>query len=241
MVATASRPSLTTRTTTTSATTHAWHGYAMWIGAAAVLGFAVSFVFSGFLEIPRHWFLLLYAVVIVPFLVAYIRWTGIDVPAALRHRWRIGLSGAVVIGAFTVFRMLQEDASPRPAGLELVGDILWLGVVYGAIDALLLSVLPVSAAWLALKSLGKTATWQGKIGTALVALLASIVVTTAYHAGFTEYRDSNMAGPVIGNSIFSLGYLLTANPITAVFAHIAMHIASVWHGINTTVTLPPHY
>ena len=45
----------------------------------------------------------------------------------------------------------------------------------------------------------------------------------------------------IGNSIFSLGFLLTANPLTAVLAHIAMHIASVFHGIDTTVTLPPHY
>jgi 5,10-methylenetetrahydromethanopterin reductase len=29
--------------------------------------------------------------------------------------------------------------------------------------------------------------------------------------------------------------------ITAIIAHIALHVASVWHGIDTTVSLPPHY
>jgi hypothetical protein len=218
-----------------------WQGYALWIGAAAVLSFAVSFVFSGLLEIPRSWYLLAYVGAIVPFLVAYFRWTGIDIPAALKHHWLLGLAGGAVFGTFVIFRMLQEDASPRPEGLRLIGDLLWLGVVYGAVDALLLSVLPVSAAWLALKSLGKTATWKGKLGTAVVAMLASLLVTVVYHFGYTECRGSDMANPVVGNSIFSFSFLLTANPLTAVIAHIAMHVASVIHGVNTTVTLPPHY
>jgi hypothetical protein len=241
MVATTPRLLRTTDAAPIPTTRHAVHDYVLWIGAAAALGFAVSFIFSGLLEMPRSWFLLFYVGASAPFLIAYFRWTGVDIPRALRHHWRIGTIGAVVIGAFTVFRMLQEDASPRPEGLALVGDILWLGVVYGAVDALLLSVLPVSAVWLAMKSLGRTSTWKQKIFTGVVAMLASIVVTTAYHLGFAEYRDSTLASPMIGNSIFSLGYLLTANPITAVFAHIAMHIASVIHGIDTTVTLPPHY
>jgi hypothetical protein len=39
----------------------------------------------------------------------------------------------------------------------------------------------------------------------------------------------------------SLGYLLTNNPITAVFSHIAMHVAGVLHGPATVAQLPPHY
>jgi hypothetical protein len=237
MVAKATRPYLTHGRTVEQQ----WVPYAAWIGAAALLGAGVSFVFSGLLEIPRNWYLLAYFGTTIPFLYAYFRWTRIDILAALKHHWVLGLIGAGAIGAFTVFRMLQEDASPRPEGLKLVGDILWLGVLYGAVDGLLLSVLPVSAAWLAMKSLGMTESWKGKVAAGVVALLASMVVATAYHIGYVEYRDADMANPVIGNSIFSLGFLLTANPITAVFAHIAMHIASVVHGIDTTVTLPPHY
>ncbi|WP_166179205.1 hypothetical protein [Rubrobacter tropicus] len=50
-----------------------------------------------------------------------------------------------------------------------------------------------------------------------------------------------MASPLIGNGIMTLGYLLTFNPLTAIGAHAALHVASVLHGVDTTVTLPPHY
>ncbi len=39
----------------------------------------------------------------------------------------------------------------------------------------------------------------------------------------------------------SLGYLLTMNPISAILSHIAMHVASVLHGLETMAQLPPHY
>jgi hypothetical protein len=39
----------------------------------------------------------------------------------------------------------------------------------------------------------------------------------------------------------SLGYILTNNPIAAVFSHIAMHTAGVLHGKATVIQLPPHY
>jgi hypothetical protein len=241
MVTTTRRPLVTAQPAAATRVHPLWQGYTLWIVGAAVLSFAVSFVFSGVLEIPRGWYLVAYVGVAVPFLYAYFRWTGIDIPAALKHHWLLGVGGAGIIGAFTVFRMLQEPASPRPEGLGLIGDILWLGVIYGAVDALLLSVLPVSAAWLALKSVGVTGSWKGKLAAGVVALLASLLVAVTYHFGYVEYRGTDMINPAIGNGIFSFGFLLTANPITAVAAHIAMHIASVWHGINSTVTLPPHY
>jgi len=50
-----------------------------------------------------------------------------------------------------------------------------------------------------------------------------------------------LIGPLIGNGVMSLATLLTINPIAAVGAHIAMHIAAVLHGIDTAVQLPPHY
>jgi hypothetical protein len=68
-----------------------------------------------------------------------------------------------------------------------------------------------------------------------------MVVTMAYHAGYAEFRGSDLGEPVVGNSVISVSYILTANPISAVIVHIAMHVASVLHGIDTTATLPPHY
>lgn len=50
-----------------------------------------------------------------------------------------------------------------------------------------------------------------------------------------------MAGPILGNAILTAAYLLTRNPLSTTLAHVAMHVASVLHGMETTIQLPPHY
>jgi hypothetical protein len=149
--------------------------------------------------------------------------------------------GAVVAGVFVVNNVLNQPASVRPSGLELVGAILWLGVVYGTTDALLLSILPLFATWQALSSLGWTHCTYGRIACGALALIASLAVAGAYHLGFPEFRSASVVSPIIGNGVMSLASLLTMNPIAAVGAHISMHIAAVLRGADTTLQLPPHY
>jgi hypothetical protein len=159
----------------------------------------------------------------------------------LRQHWVWGVVGAMVGGAFVVTNVLNQPASAAPSGLELVGAILWLGVVYGTTDALLLSVLPLFATWQALSSLGWTHRWYGRCVSGALALMASLAVAGAYHVGFPEFRGPGVAAPIIGNGVMSLASLVTMNPMAAVGSHVAMHIAAVLHGAETTVQLPPHY
>ena len=42
-----------------------------------------------------------------------------------------GISALIVLGT--------EDSTPHPDGLEFIGAIVWRGLVYGAVDGLLLS------------------------------------------------------------------------------------------------------
>jgi hypothetical protein len=218
-----------------------------WIAAAAVLGFTLTAIFAGWLRLPRSLFLVVYLVLVAPFLYAFVRWSNLSIFELIRHNWIWGLIGAVLVGAFLVRNILSQPASPHPQGLSLALDIAWLGIVYGALDALFLSVLPVLATWQAFSALGWTATVPGKIAVGAIALIASLLVTIAYHLGYPEYRTANggavsgVVGPSIGNGIMSIGYLLTNNPITAVFSHIAMHIAGVFQGPATVIQLPPHY
>jgi hypothetical protein len=114
-------------------------------------------------------------------------------------------------------------------------------VIYGLMDALLLSVLPVLATWQAFTVLEWTLTWPGKILVGALAILASLLVTIAYHLGYPEYHGKGLFGPVIGNTTMTLGYLLTTNPIAAMLSHVAMHIAGVLHGPASVIQLPPHY
>jgi len=102
-------------------------------------------------------------------------------------------------------------------------------------------VLPVLATWRAFSSHGWTGTLAGKIGVGALAVAASLIVATAYHIGYTEYRNGDIVNPIIGNGVMSVGYVLTSNPITVIASHIVMHVTAVLHGAETTVQLPLHY
>lgn len=216
--------------------------YLLWVPAAALLGFAIAAFFAGVLQLPRGIYLLPYVVLVSLFLYGFVRWSHIDVLDTLLRHWVWGLILAVPLGFFTVYNILSQPSSPRTEGLQLVFDLIWLGIVYGLIDALFLSVLPVLATWKAFAALGWTTHWWGKIVVSILAIFASILVTAAYHLGYPEYRVAGgLSGPLVGNTAMSLGYLVAGNPFTAMLSHMAMHIAGVLQGPASVLQLPPHY
>ena len=82
----------------------------------------------------------------------------------IRRHWLAGAILGAVIAAVVVFSAIAtQDASPRDHGLTFVWEIVWLGVVYGAADAMLLNIIPVYALWQASTELGHTRTLQGKV------------------------------------------------------------------------------
>lgn len=218
-----------------------WWAQFLWVLAAVILGFLVSAVFAGIFQLPRRWFVAVYAFLVSLFLYRYVRWSGVNVWAQVQQRWYWGLVGAAVTGAFIVSNVLSQPASPVPQGLDLIFDLVWLGLVYGLLDALLLSVMPVFAVWQAFSALGWTDSWPKRLVVGGVAVVASLLVTVAYHWGYPEFRGEQIIAPVVGNGVMSLAYLLTTNPLAAVISHIAMHVSAVLHGLNTAVQLPPHY
>ncbi len=218
-----------------------WYAYVAWIAAAALLGFIVSAVFAGLLHLSRSLYLIPYVVLSGLFVYAYARWSGLALGDLVRHHWVWGLVGGILLAAFTVNNVLSQPVSPRPQGLSLAFDLLWSGVVYGLMDALLLSVLPVLATWQAFSLLNWTGNWPGKILVGALAVVASLLVTAAYHLGYPEYRGGGLFGPAVGNTAMTLGYLVTNNPFAAIISHIAMHVAGVLHGPASVVQLPPHY
>ncbi len=213
-----------------------------WIVAAAVLGFAISAAGAGLFRLPRNVFLVVYVALAAPFLYAFVRWSHLSIGELIRHNWIWGVVGAALAGVFVVRNILSQPASPHSQGLALAFDIAWLGIVYGALDALFLSVLPVVATWQAFSALGWTQTLGGKVLVGVIALVASLFVTFAYHVGYPECRSATgIMGPSVGNGVMSLSYILTNNPISAVFSHISMHVAGVLQGPASVIQLPPHY
>jgi hypothetical protein len=148
----------------------------------------------------------------------------------LRRRWTWGVLGAVLVGAFMVWSILRQPASPGPEGLQLALALVWLGLVYGALEALFLNVMPVLSAWEAFVRLGATESWFGRLAAGVAGLLASLFVTAGYHLGYAEFRGPALIAPLFGNGVMTLGYLLTGSPLTAVGAHMALHVTAVVHG-----------
>lgn len=215
-------------------------GSVRWVLAAALVGLLSSAVFSGLLRLSRPWFVAAHATLTLALCLAYAWWERISIRTQFVRRRSAGLIGGLLVGALLARQVGGQPASPRAEDGALIGQLALFGVVYGAVDALLLSVLPVLALYGSrpasdLRTAGARFRW------ALVALLGSAVVTALYHAGFREFRGVELVQPVIGNSVITLAYLLTGNPWAPIVAHVVMHAAAVLHGMEFTMQLPPHY
>ena len=211
-----------------------------WILTAALVGFGSSSVLSGLLRLPRDWFVAGHALLAGALCLAYVWWEHVNVRTQFSRRKAPGLIGGVVFGALLARQVLAQPASPRADGGELLGQLAIFGVVYGVVDALLLSVLPVLAVY-GSRSAADLQSPGARLRWGMIALLASMVVTVAYHAGFPEFRGTQLLQPIIGNTVITLAYLLTGSPWAPVVAHVAMHGAAVIHGMSSTMQLPPHY
>ena len=210
-----------------------------WLALSCLIGFLVPAIFSMGFSWERSLFLVPYVTIITLFLVVYFRKQPISLKELLGP-WRMGIIAAAVATLFLIWKVQQYSPSTVAEGVQLALTLIWVGAIYGAIDGLLLNVLPVLIvyrAWPVEVNLSR----QKLIFRGLLALTASIVVTVAYHLGYTEFHGVSIFWVIIGNSIITSTYLLTGSPLSAIVTHVIMHIAAVLHGMETVLMLPPHY
>lgn len=210
-----------------------------WTALAAVTGFASSLLFSALLQWERPAFVAAWSVVALAVIGLYVRVERIHPLVQLERRWKTGLVAGLLVGALLWFQVTTQPPSPRSTGADLLAQLFGFGLVYGLVDAVMLSVLPILTLYgsrpaAELLSAGSRLRW------AVIGLAGSAVVAAAYHVGFVEFRGPSLAGPVIGTTIVSAGYLVSGSPITPILAHILMHVAAVLHGMDKTIQLPPH-
>lgn len=209
-----------------------------WIAGMALASFILTYSAVDRLRLPRDWFVLVHVVVTGALLATYAAKSRVS-RSELIGSWRHGSGGALVTGAFMVLFVLKGPDSPQPAGASLAWAIAWLGLVYGTIDALLLSVFPVVATQ---RMVGTDAWTQGRLhASSLIALGVSLLLVATYHIGFPEFRGPAMTSALIGNGIMTLSYLATRSALSPLFAHLALHIAAVVYGYSSALPAPPHY
>jgi hypothetical protein len=209
----------------------------IWYVAGAALAFAVPYVFSSVLDLHHDLYYLIYFAVMAAFLGAYITATRADVAGLFRRGWKVSLVLGVLASVFVVVNVLTRDATPRPSGAYFGFEVLWRGLAYGVVDALVLTAFPVLVAYRVLGD--KVTGWAKRAGFAALALALIWAITATYHLGYDQFRQDGVSQPEVGNTIISLPAILTTNPAGSVIAHAAMHITAVTHAYETEVFLPP--
>jgi hypothetical protein len=212
-----------------------------WLGGGLLLAFGIPFIFADTLDVPRDLYYAVYAAAVAAFFVLWAKTTGQELSEMFRRRWlltlALGLTGAAVLALVVLKR---EDATAGPDGMELIAAVLWRGVVYGAVDGLLLSVFPILAVFAIFAGTRARQRVSGKVAIGLAALVASLGMTAAYHLGYSDFRSEKVRQPVAADVLWSTPTLLTLNPIGAPIAHVGLHVTAVLHSYETDLFLPPH-
>ena len=158
-----------------------------------------------------------------------------------RRHWPWAIALGLVFGALLAFIVLGDPATSHPHGWAFAGAIAWRGVVYGALDGLLLSSFPIIATFAAFAGTPlRERSRRAIVGIAALALAVSLAFTAAYHLGYPDFRGSKLRKPIAGDVMWSAPTLLTLNPIGAPIAHIGLHVTAVVHSYDTPTYLPPH-
>ena len=214
----------------------------LWLAAGLALAFAIPFVFADLLAVPRDHYYAIYAVSVATFLLSWARRTRQDIRAVFRRNRRWAIVLGLAFAALMAFIVLRDPSTAHPHGWAFGAAILWRGVVYGAIDGLLLSSFPILATFAAFST--KPIRDRSRRAVAAIGALAiamSIAFTAVYHLGYPEFRGAKLKKPVAGDVMWSVPTLLTLNPVGAPIAHVGLHVAAVTHSYNTSTFLPPHH
>ena len=214
-----------------------WLRHITWYSFVAAVAFLVPFVGVSVLDLQHDLYYLVYFSTTAVLLLAYVRAEHVDVRRIVNHAWPWSLGLGVVVAAAELWNVLGEPATDRPSGPYFAFELLWRGVTYGVVDALLLSAFPGLIAYSLLR--GRIGGFVGKIRFTALALPLVLVITATYHLGYPQYREDGVGKPETGNTIISVPMLATANPVGAVVAHATMHTTAVAHSYETPQFLPP--
>ncbi|MDO9496387.1 MAG: hypothetical protein Q7J48_11850 [Nocardioides sp.] len=199
----------------------------LWLGAAVVLFFLVPLVGTDWLELQPDLYYLGYFTVAVSFFAAFLATHASGLrPLWTANLWQ-GLTLGALAGAVLAVGVFNQAATPHPDNWRFGFQIIWRGLIYGSVDALTLYVFPAAVAYLLMR--GNRQGLGRKAGFAGLALILSLLVTTSYHLGYSEYRGNTIKYPEIGAIVANVPTALTGNPLGAVIAHGAMHTSAVVH------------
>jgi len=214
-------------------------GQLAWFVGVAAIAFLLPFIFSSTLDLQHDLYYLVYFSVTLAALAAYVTASHINFIERLKERWQLSVGVGVLAAAFVVWSVLGRiDSTPHPTGAYFAFEIVWRGLVYGAVDALLLSAFPGLVAWKLMG--GNLAGFTRRVLYGGLTIALVVVITAVYHLGYEDLRNTEgISNPEIGNLVISLPVIVSANPAGSLIAHTSMHLTAVTHSYESKDRLPP--
>ncbi len=209
-----------------------------WFAFGNLVAFLIPYVGVSVLDLQHDAFYLAYFASTLGLLAVYASTEHVDVRGLFTRNW-IWSVGIGLVTAVALWRnvITNSSATPRPHGAYFAFELLWRGVGYGVIDALLLTAFPCAVAYALLR--GHTSGVRGRIRFIALALPLIWLITATYHLGYPQIRQDGLSRPETGNTIISVPALLTTNPAGSIVAHVTMHVTAVNHAYQTRDYLPP--
>jgi hypothetical protein len=209
-----------------------------WIVVAVLLGFLVPFLFGNSKSISVDVYYLIYFISVGVLYFFYIKQIGVDMKKMFSANLVIGIILGLIFAGIMAKNVFSRPETAHLTGTMLTWALVWRGLIYGAIDGLFLTTFPWIVTWSAF-NVGEKPLVE-KIGFTLLAWVFTLIITTAYHAGYEDFRSKKLIQPNIGNTIMSLPTFISGSPIAAPITHAGMHISAVIHSPETDLFLPPH-
>lgn len=210
----------------------------VWIIAGAAAGFGAAFVLADRMALPKDLYYLCYLAVVAGLFVFYRKSTGWQPGEWLARHLGRGLLLGLIFAALMVQNVWSRPATEAFTGAKLIGALFWRGLVYGAVDGLLLTVFPWVVVQRAFRVREKPPGQKVLFG--FLAWICILFVTTAYHLGYPDFRSRKVLQANLGNTIMSVPTLVSGSPVASVITHAALHVAAVLHAPQTELFLPPH-
>ena len=196
-------------------------------GVIAVVAFLVTWVLTDVLKVPRTPYVAMLFVVTLGLGAGYCAWSGASPNELLTSGIGWALVAGLIAAAVAIPLVRRLPTHPHATGSDLVGLMLWEGLVYGIAEAVLLSTLPVLAVWQTCDVLGWTDGGWARIGSGVLAIAGSLLVILVHHLGYREFRTRAMRQPLFGAlavcGLQAVAFLATGNPLAPITAHVVLH------------------
>jgi len=223
----------------TASPSFTWQEAAFAYVVLAVTAFLVTWVVTDLLHVRRSAYVGILAVVVGVLGAWYLAASGTSLSDLVVTNAAWGVLAGLLVTAVVTPLVRRLPGSEPPTGLGRATAFAWEDVVYGAAEGLLLAAYPVLMVAQATSIAGWADTTSGTVAAGTLAILGSLVVILVHHLGYEEFRTRTsrpkLAGALLTCGLQAVAFLITANVLAPVVAHIVLHTELTMHGTE----MPP--